>query len=148
MAILLDLRGQCAAAGGRVVRIDGDDRPLAHRLGQPRQFHHGVVLRILRCEQLTVLDEDQRVDHQGRDGVEVGVDAPRVVPVEQRRRAAIEHLQPGLRLLPVGSVEPMLRVVEQGLRMTGLGADLVTLRAQPLDVAGNSRVAEPLVERA
>ena len=113
MAIFLQLRGQGAAAG----RLAGQGQVLGDLavggLGKAWPVHCRVVTWVLGIQQVAVFDEQQAVDHHGRDRCKVRVQVLGVVVLVQRVAAAVGDRQAGLDFLDIGREQPMIDVVHQ-----------------------------------
>ncbi len=125
MPVFFQLGGQGTAAGGLAADVQHLGHLRQHGLAEAWPVHGGVGLGLFRVEQVTVLDEQQAVDHQRRDGVEARIQLLRVVIVVDIAPAAIGDRQARLDFLFVRYEKTFLAVIQQRWGEAGLGLDLV-----------------------
>ena len=145
MPELLELGGQGAATGGRVVGIHRRAQLVEHRAAQPVPLDRRVVGGRWWIEHFAVLDEGKRTHDQRRNRLRIGVDVHRIAAAVQRIAAAIVDLEAGLVLLHIRWVEAPAQIVHQFRALACLCRDRVMAGAQPLDEVGDAGVAEPLI---
>ena len=148
VAVLLDLGRQGTAASRLILHIER----LAHLghggLGKTGPVHGRVGQRMFIAEQIAVLDEQQRLDHQRRDGGKVRIIVGRILELIEGFRPAIMQGQTGLDLLGIGDEEAAAGVVIQGIGEMHLLADLIAALQQTLLHHGQQHITQPLVEGA
>ena len=145
VAVLLDLRGQGAAAGGALAARHGADGFFQHRLAQAVPLDGRVTLRIGVVQQLAVLDEQQALHQRGGGFLEAGVDALRVAGAEQGLGAAVDDIQAGAGLLAVGGEDAHVGQLDHLGREARLRGHFVVARFQLAQVVRQVGVAQALV---
>ena len=118
------------------------------RLGEAVPFDGRVARRLLRIEQVAILDEQQRVDQQRRHRFEARIDPLREARHEGGLAAAFAQLQAGLVLLAVDREQAAIEQIDHARRHARLGAHAKALALEPLDEFRQLAVAQPLVVRA
>ncbi len=148
MAVLLDLGRERAAAGRVVIRVEDLDPALDDRLAQASPFHRRVAPGVLGIQKLAVLDEEQRVEDDGGNGIEARIDPGRVARPEEEVATTVEDGEPRLALL---GIRREIACVHELVELAGsprLGLDAVTPGPQPVEVGGQVGVTQALVVRA
>ena len=116
------------------------------RLGKTGPIHGRVGQWLLIAEQVAVLDEQERLDHQRRDGGKIRVIVGRILELIEGFRPAVVQSQAGLHLLGIRHEKPATGIVIQGIGEMYLLADLITPLQQALLHHGQQHITEPLVE--
>lgn len=75
MTVLLDLGGQCAAAGFAVIRANQADQLVERRTRETVPLNRRVAIGTVGGKQFAVLDEQQAIDKQLRHFLKTGIDA-------------------------------------------------------------------------
>lgn len=106
MPVFLQLSGQGAATGGLILHIEqlADLRQRGH--GEAWPVYRRIGQRLRRVEQVSVLDEQQAIDHQRRDTGEVGVALLRVTKFVEGCTPAVADAQAALAFLGKGRNSP------------------------------------------
>jgi len=146
MAVLLDLGGERAAAGRVEVGIDHAPELAERRAREAYPVHRRVQRRPRLVEQVAVLDEQQGLGDDRRHVLEARIAPPRVAEAVQRLGAAVEHVEPGARLLGVGREQAVLDVLDQRVVEAHLLGEREAARLQAFGKARQLGVAETLVE--
>ncbi|MCY1292878.1 hypothetical protein D9M70_421200 [compost metagenome] len=135
MPVLLDLRGQRAAAR-RVVRTVGQpDELVEHRARQPAPVQRRVHVGIFGVEQALVLDIQQRAHQQRRHRGEIGILALRIALERQRQPIAVAQQQAGLVLLAVRREQALVHQPDHVGRHARLfGGNVTTLLQAPREL--------------
>ncbi|MNZ48244.1 hypothetical protein D3C78_659830 [compost metagenome] len=146
VAVFLQLGSQGAATGG----LAGQGQVLGDlavgRLGKAWPVHGRVGVGVVGVEQIAVLDEQQAVDDDRRDGVEVRVQVLRVVVLVKHIALAVGDRQPGLDLFFIGHEETVLGVVHQRRGKMYLLADYIVAFEQARQELPQRAVAQAFVE--
>ena len=101
MAEFFDLRRERAAAALVDPRDQRARDAPGRRQGEPAPFNRGVMLRILRIEQVAILDKKQAVDDERRDIGKVAVCRVGKPGAINFIAEAIENAEPGAIFFPV-----------------------------------------------
>src|SRR5690348_10641529 len=96
MTHLLQLGCQRAAADSLMLAVHGVNRQIDHSHSRALPFDGGVAVWIGAVTQLAIFDKQESVDHQRRNGVEVGVNARRIPARKQSVSLPALDLQTGL----------------------------------------------------
>ena len=148
MTILLHLGRQSAAASRLILHIQRLAHLRQRRLGKSRPVYGRVGQRFLVAQEFTVLDKQQRLDDQGRYGIEIRIVMSRILVLVERLGTAVIECQSCLDLLGIRHEETVAGVVVERIGKTDLFAHLVaTLNETFLD-HGHQHITESLVERA
>ena len=132
VAVLLHLGRQGTATGRLILHIER----LAHlgerRLGKTGPVDRRVSQRLFVAQQIAVLDKQQRLDDERRNGVKIRIVMSRILELIERFCAAIVQRQAGLHLLGIGHEEATTGVVIECIRETDLIADFIAPLQQTL----------------
>ncbi len=146
MAVLLNLRGERAAAGRTLVfEREHAERLVEHGLAEAVPFHRRIALGVGGIEQLAVFDEQQALDQHERRFFELGIETLGVAHGEHGLGAAVENLEADLGLFAVGGKQPHVGQFNHLGRNAGLGGDFVIARLELGEIVGQVGVTEPLV---
>ena len=145
MTELLELSGQRACSEHLTLAAEPAEDVDAHRLREPVPLHGRVQLRPPRIQEIPVLDEEERPDDHGRDGLETLPDALGGAGLVEGAARSVRHAQPRLTLLAIDREQSPADQVAHPRRGTGLGVDRVAGGAQALEKVRQPAIAEARV---
>ncbi|MFT3857581.1 MAG: hypothetical protein QM742_08825 [Aquabacterium sp.] len=147
MAVLLDLRGQRAAARRVEVFIDHPADLAEHRPPEAHPVHGGVHRWATGVQQIAVLDEQQGLDDHGRRVFETAITAIRIAKAIHGLALEIEHIQTGTRLFGEGQEIAAIEVGAGGLIEPRLLDHLIAAALQLLRELRQGGIAQAQIER-
>src|SRR5580704_1629054 len=145
MAKLFDLGSESAGAAFSEAAIYDAGDPSCRGEREPTPFDGWVALWVLQIEQFVILDEQQAVDDERRDGREIVVGPFRIARLIEWVLIAVEQFHPGSRFLTVDRVPSPIDKPLQRRRPARLPGDGEMAGRQGFDKRRQLRIAEPLV---
>jgi hypothetical protein len=147
VAVLLDLRGQRAAAGRLVIRIEFVHHLVDRRLCEAIPLDRRVLGRMFVGQQFAILDEQQAVHQQARHLLEIRIHPFGIAHAKQVAAGAVEYRQAGLGLLAIGQEEAEIGDFGHPRCDPRLRGDTEAAAGQPLLQRVDRGIAQPFVER-
>ena len=147
MPEFLDLGRERAGTALLEPRIDPAGRLAQNRKCEAVPVHRRIVLRLIRVEEVPVLDKRKRVRHERGHRGEFAIDALGIIGRIDVAAAAVEQPQSRLSLLVIERVAAEIDELAEPRRRHRLSLDHEMTSAQRLDRGRELRVSETVVIR-